>query len=544
MIRPGKTIVMAIVWVLLALYFVPLGFKWGVERVYVAPGKGLIVINKFGKALPADLIVAPRDDNSYKGVQEEVRGPGRYFLNPIEYDWKEVPLVEVSAGSPESWDWDSNGRLKDPSTLPKLGLVAAKGGKTPPPGTEVVDEGFKGLQKRILTPGTYKINPQQYEVTLVDAVVVPPGSVGVVTRLIGDTGEIESRPFIATPTTMGTEASRLVAGPRQRGVLRDVLQPGIYYINPRIAKVTPVTVGYDAVTLNHDSNTGIIFYSSDGYLVEADFTVVWGRTPQDAPHIVATIGNVETVRQNIIEPAMKAACQNIGAGYTAKQLIQGTSREEAQAALSENLKAQVRSRHVDVLLALIRNIAIRDSSGKDATMGLLATIQQANIEVERELTNQQKTQTAIVKARLEQATKLVDVARETVASETLVRVANIQADSQKKAAEIDAQRELDVSAIQLQVAQLDAQRTTIMGKAAAEVSRLKNDAEAKGAKMLIDAFGSAQAYNLFTFAKNFDPQELRLIFAGPGTFWTDLKTFEQAGAARLLQPSPDGREKK
>ena len=38
-------------------------------------------------------------------------------------------------------------------------------------------------------------------------------------------------------------------------------------------------------------------------------------------------------------------------------------------------------------------------------------------------------------------------------------------------------------------------------------------------------------------AKNFDPTDVRLIFAGPGTFWTDLKTFEQVGASKLVQQS-------
>ena len=65
---------------------------------------------------------------------------------------------------------------------------------------------------------------------------------------------------------------------------------------------------------------------------------------------------------------------------------------------------------------------------------------------------------------------------------------------------------------------------------------MKNDAEAKGAKLLVDAFGSPQAYNQYIFAKNFEPTDLRLIFAGPGTFWTDLKSFQEVGAAKMVQP--------
>jgi hypothetical protein len=387
-------------------------------------------------------------------------------------------------------------------------------------------------------------------VTQQPAVVVPPGSVGVVTRLVGDVGEVSSatltqiRASTTGPATQpGQESTegptRLVVGANQRGILKDVLQPGIYYLNPRMIKVTVVPVGYDQIALDHSSNTGIRFYSFDGYLVEADFTVVWGRSPGDAPHIVANIGSAEKVEQNVIEPAMKAACQNEGAKYTAKELIQGTTRSKFQDDLSASLEDQVKSRNVHVLLALIRNISIKDTLGKDQTQGLLSTIQQANIEVERDLTNKQKTETATVKASLEQALKLVDVAKETVASDTGVKVANIMADGQKQAAEIGAQRDLEVAKIELQIAQLDAQRTLILGKADADVAQLKNDADAKGAKMLVDALGNPQAYNNYIFAKNFEPKELRLIFAGPGTFWTDLKNFQDIGASKIVQESQE-----
>jgi hypothetical protein len=117
-----------------------------------------------------------------------------------------------------------------------------------------------------------------------------------------------------------------------------------------------------------------------------------------------------------------------------------------------------------------------------------------------------------------------------------VKVANIVADAAKKAAETDAGRDLSVADINLQVALLEAQRVQILGKAKADVERMKNDAEAKGAKLLVDALGSPQAYNQYIFAKNFEPTELKLIFAGPGTFWTDLKSFQEVGAAKMVQP--------
>jgi hypothetical protein len=317
-------------------------------------------------------------------------------------------------------------------------------------------------------------------------------------------------------------------------VLRDVLQPGIYYLNPRVVKVSIMPVGYDEISLEAPKSA-IRFLSSDGYQIEADVTVVWGRTPADAPSIVANIGNTDDVRAKVVEQAIRAVCQNEGANFSARQLIEGETRSAFQDALEKSLEQQVSSRNIHILIPLIRNIKIKDARGTDQSEGLLATIQRANIEIERELTNRQKTLTATKEAEHQEALKLVDVATERVVSESKQKVANLIATGNKQSAEIGAQRELTVAEIEAQIADLDGQRTQILGKAGADVERLKKEAEAKGAKLMVDAFGSPQAYNQYVFANAFAPQELRLIFAGPGTFWTDLKTFEQIGASQMIK---------
>ena len=531
-------------------------WKWGVTRNYVGPDEVLVVINKFGKSLESEFAVIPPEKyGEYKGIREEVLGPGRYFINPVFYDTKKFKTRTIRAGEPEKWQFTADGRLVNPETAPQIGLVTRKQGAPAPLGVEVVEKEFKGIQREVLTPGTYKINEYLYEIKEFPAVVIPPGSCGVVTRLFGESAEVVSATLseiAAVTTAPSTNPSqpapdkkiptRLVMGPNQRGVLRDVLQPGIYYLNPRQYKVDILPIGYDAITLEHpvrpgDANTSVRFLSADGYQVEADFTVVWGIAPADAPTIIANIGGWEVIERNVMRQAMISACQNEGSKYTAKELIQGSSRSKFQDDLSASMEKQVASRNIHVLLALIRNIAVKDATGQDQTEGLLATIQRANVEVERQITNRQKTETEKKRAELEQANKLVDVARETVASETKVKVANILAEGQKKAAEIDAQRELTVAAVQLEISALEAQTTQILGKAGADVDRLKNEAEAKGAKLLIDAFGSPQAYNSYIFAKNFQPTDLRLIFAGPGTFWTDLKSFQEIGATKMIEQS-------
>src|SRR3954447_8063014 len=395
------TLIKGVVVFVVLMYGLWLGYKWTAMREYVPQDKALLVIAKYGKPLPPDRIVVPRgEEGNYKGVHEEVLGPGRYFINPVFYHTERVDLVDIPAGDPQKWVWDADGNLKSTDAAPMVGMVTVQEGKEPTHGLEVVNPGEKGVQREVLTPGTYKINPRQKRVTLVPAVVVPPGSVGVVTRLITGTAatSVESVPLTtapapATAAAPATAPSRIVAGATQRGVLKDVLQPGIYYLNPRMVKVTVMPVGYDEVDLQ-EPKSGVRFLSSDGYQIVADLTVIWGRTPADAPSIVATIGTTEDVKLKVVEQAVRAACQNEGANYSAQELIQGTTRSKFQDAIHTSLETQLAPRRIHILLALIRNIDIKDSRGTDQTQGLLATIQQANIQIEKELTNRQKTLTA------------------------------------------------------------------------------------------------------------------------------------------------------
>ena len=65
---------------------------------------------------------------------------------------------------------------------------------------------------------------------------------------------------------------------------------------------------------------------------------------------------------------------------------------------------------------------------------------------------------------------------------------------------------------------------------------MKNEAEAQGAKILVDALGTPQRTTRTSSPRTSSP-ESELIFAGPGTFWTDLKSFQDIGASKVLEQS-------
>jgi len=524
-----------------------LAFAWGVCRAYVPPDKCLVLKRKTGEPLPSGQEIA---EEGQMGIQRTALGPGRYFFNPWVWDWEVFDLIEIPAGDPQTWKevyvaGDPDYQVPTiEGAWPKVGIVTSLAGQTWTQEAEVVDEGFQGIQRRVLTPGTYRLNPRAYKVELVDAVVVPLGCCGVVTSQLGDVPGVE----VVTETIIGPDGTPVegeqktiqkLAKKGERGVLRDILQPGIYYINPYVRKVSIVQVGYNEISqlAAEDATETIRFPSNDGFTIVIEVTVVWGRHPEHAPEMIARFGDVNKIKR-IIFSQIRSICRNIGSEYDSIDFIRGEKREQYQRAVTETLQRVARERDIEILIALIQNYEVHGSAVAEGEgADLKSTIQRVHVAKEEQLTREKQRETAKVKADLQTATVQIEVAREQINAETRKKVAEIAAEGNKKAEEIDAQRDLEVARIERQIAQLDAKKTRVLGKANADVEKLRNQADADGKRLMIDAFGTGRAYNLFTFAESFSPDSIRLIFAGEGTFWTDLTRLQDAAAMELLKSS-------
>jgi len=202
-------IIASVIIVAALLYGCYLRWMWGFCRFYVAADQMAIVTAKDGRDLPPGQILA---DRGQKGIWREPLGEGRYFLNPISHEWRIVPLLSIPAG--------------------KVGIVTSKDGRDLPPGEFLAEEGQKGIRKNVLGPGRYRLNPEGYSVTLADAINIPIGYVGVVTSLSG---------------TKAPDGE--FAGPGQKGVRREILQPGLYYVNPNAYKIDVLEIGLNQVSL-------------------------------------------------------------------------------------------------------------------------------------------------------------------------------------------------------------------------------------------------------------------------------------------------------
>ncbi len=195
------------------------GLVWTTCRVYVPEGQMAIVTTKTGKELPPGRILAEPGE---KGVQRVPLAEGRHFLNPINNDWTIVSATTIPAG--------------------KVGIVTSKTGKELPPGEIIApDDDYKGVWRRVLGPGTYRLNPEGYEIEVKDAINIPIGYAGVVTSLTGK------------PAPEGK-----FAGPGEKGVFEKILQPGLYYVNTRAYQVDVVEIGMNQVSIVGKSGTVVL----------------------------------------------------------------------------------------------------------------------------------------------------------------------------------------------------------------------------------------------------------------------------------------------
>ncbi|MDF7826243.1 SPFH domain-containing protein [Pontiellaceae bacterium B12227] len=203
----------AIIGLLLTVLFVGGGlttmFVWGFCRFYVGPNEMAIITAKVGDPLDEGQILAREGQ---KGILEEPLGEGRHFRFPLFYEWKIEDAIIIDPG--------------------KVGIVTSKVGDKLATGEFIAERGQKGIWRDVLGPGKYRMNRYGYNVEIVDAISIPIGYAGVIT------------------SRSGTQApDGQFANDQQKGVRKDVLHPGLYYVNPQAYKVDVLEIGINQVSL-------------------------------------------------------------------------------------------------------------------------------------------------------------------------------------------------------------------------------------------------------------------------------------------------------
>jgi len=365
-------------------------------------------------------------------------------------------------------------------------------------GNEFISRGGqRGPQKDILLPGTYYINSLLFKVIPETAKEVKPGEVAVIVSNVGkdpsddvrramaakvrerlereekeqveqvaarlDTLDDDKRTLteIKQDLAMNDPAdSRLDQGAHEayvvpagfRGIQEMVVGPGRYYVNT--LAVTPIVIPTTNQTVEWTSgevaNTFNPFevISKDGFTMQLEVRVVFRVKPEDAPFMVAKIGSVDRLIQNVMHPLIDSIFRNQASESSAMAYLQ--NRHEEQERAEARVRAHLLKYHVDVVNVLICHIHLPEELMKTQTEKILAEQRQNMFNAQREAEEK--------RIQLEKTKAHADNQRDLMAATVGVEIASKRSEQRK------AEGEGEASYI-LATGRAEAEKVRLMGEA-------------------------------------------------------------------------------
>ncbi len=370
--------------------------------------------------------------------------------------------------------------------------------------------GQRGPQKDILLPGTYYINPLLFKVISEKAGEVKPGEVAVIVSNTGKDASDEIRRRMAEKIRdrlereeaeqLAKAAARLdqldpndrtvdeireelrisdpldqrldqgaheayVVPDGYRGIQETVVGPGKYYVNT--LAVTPVIIPTTNQTVEWTTekvpNTFDPFevISKDGFTMQLEVRVVFRVKPEDAPFMVAKIGSIDRLIQNVMHPLIDSIFRNQASESSAMAYLQ--NRHEEQERAEAKVRAHLLKYHVDVVNVLICHIRLPEELMKTQTEKILAEQKQAMFNAQREA--------EVRRIELEKTKAHADNQRDLMAATVGVDISTRRAEQRKAEADGEAHFIL----------------TT--GRAEAEKMRLMGEAQGVAYREQVNALG-------------------------------------------------------
>ena len=356
--------------------------------------------------------------------------------------------------------------------------------------------GQRGPQKDILLPGTYYINPLLFKVIPETAKEIKPGEVAVVVSNVGKDPSEEVRREMAAKVRermereekQQVEASanrldviddgrtveqikadlmtgdpadrRLDEGAHEayvvpegyRGIREAVVGPGRYYVNtlaisPIVIPTTNQTVEWTAGEVANTFNPFEVI-SKDGFTMQLEVRVVFRVKPEDAPFMVAKIGGIERLIQNVMHPLIDSIFRNQASESSAMAYLQ--NRHEEQERAEARVRAHLLKYHVDVVNVLICHIHLPEELMKTQTEKILAEQRQNMYNAQREAEEK--------RIQLEKTKSQADNQKDLMAATVGVEIASKRAEQRK------AEGEGEAHYIQ-QTGRAEAEKVRLMGEA-------------------------------------------------------------------------------
>lgn len=370
--------------------------------------------------------------------------------------------------------------------------------------------GQRGPQKDILLPGTYYINPLLFKVIPETAKEVKPGEVAVIVSNTGKDPSDEVRRQMAAKVRARMEREeqaqveqstarldkidddrtaeeikadlmsgdpadrRLDEGAHEayvvpegyRGIQETVVGPGRYYVNT--LAITPIVIPTTNQTVEWTSGEVVNTFnpfeviSKDGFTMQLEVRVVFRVKPEDAPFMVAKIGGIDRLIQNVMHPLIDSIFRNQASESSAMAYLQ--NRHEEQERAEARVRAHLLKYHVDVVNVLICHIHLPEELMKTQTEKILAEQRQNMFNAQREAEEK--------RIQLEKTKSQADNQRDLMAATVGVEISSKRAEQRKAEAEGEAAY------------------ISLTGKAEAEKVRLMGEAQGVAYREQVNALGA------------------------------------------------------
>ncbi len=331
------------------------------------------------------------EQGGQKGPQIDILLPGSYRVNTAMFSVELREAVVIPAQ--------------------KVGMVTAKDGEPLPPSEYVAKSvqghkdfqdgasflgagGQRGPQLDFLKPGTYYVNPLMFDAAFDEVLQVARGEVSVIVSNIGKdpagigaaTGAANAKP----EDRLKDGIERYVVDAGYRGIQREVLGPGTYYLNklaytPHIIPTTNITIDWaeeKSPTRGERAFNPLSIVSKDGFQMTVEVKVILRVLPEQAPHMVARIGTIDNLIEHVVHPLIDSSFRNQSSSSEAMKFMQ--DRHEEQRKAGEHIVEELRRYHVECVSVLICQIVLPERLMQTLTNKVVASQQMSMFDSQQE----------------------------------------------------------------------------------------------------------------------------------------------------------------
>ncbi|HVU16935.1 MAG TPA: SPFH domain-containing protein [Candidatus Didemnitutus sp.] len=364
--------------------------------ITIEAGNVGVVSARDGQALPDGQTFAPSwssvqdmldaenflTHQGYRGPQTTILTPGSYRFNPVLFEVKSIPALQVPAGSVAVIK-SNTGRMLTPQEAAQSTLPVVNG-------VPLVAKEFRGIWAQALTPGAYYLNTEAYAPVMVKT-----------TQRSYNYSATSVRPNSAAAHTVS--ASEVMAW---------------------------------AVTVR----------TRDGFTFPVDVRLICAVESSNASYLVALLGNPDTVVKDdqedetlevleakVVLPVIRAVMRNVAEHLTALEFV--NSRSEIEKTATKDITAELARYKLTCDGVYVGQIHLDvTKAGQD----LLATQTDKQVAENQQALYEQQKLAQTARAELVKATEVADQQKNLAAATFNVQVATQQAEAAVERAKGDA----------------------------------------------------------------------------------------------------------